>query len=150
MLTWAMAVNKTLEQGHAYNDGLKVIENIYNLTFKGLTGNIVINAVGDRSPDYIIQSYQNGRSIPILKWSASERQLYKVFKPEDQDDWSGLYWFSNATAIPADSPACGWSGELCSRRNRSYLVMVTIVTLTVLLAALCILMATFHILRYCF
>ncbi len=51
VLQWAYGVNKTLEQGHPPNDGFKVTQNIFNMTFVGITGTVTIDSVGDRWPD---------------------------------------------------------------------------------------------------
>lgn len=146
-MAWAIAVNRTIEQGHAYNDGLKVTDNFYNLTFEGMTGSVLIDSVGDRSPDYNIQSYQNDRSITLLKWSALERKMYKVYKPNYLDDWSGLYWFGNATEIPADRPACGWKNELCQTNNTSKVILAAVLTVVIISLAACALTVAVHQIR---
>ncbi len=51
MLQWAYGVNKTLEQGYPPDDGFKVTQNIFNMTFVGITGTVTIDSVGDRRPD---------------------------------------------------------------------------------------------------
>ena len=63
--------------------------------------------------DYVIVSYQNGEYVPILHWSAKDWKLYKVYKEEDPNDWSGLIWFGNSTSVPRDSPECSWKNEFC-------------------------------------
>jgi hypothetical protein len=45
---WAYGVNKTLEQGYSPSDGFKVTHNIFNLNFKGISGNVEVNGEGDR------------------------------------------------------------------------------------------------------
>lgn len=142
VLAWAMAVNKTIDQGFGYNDGFKILANLYNLSFHGMTGDVVINSVGDRSPDYYIQSYQNGSFIPLLRWSALQHKLFKVYNPEQADDWTGLYWFGNATNIPSASPRCGWKGEFCPNAKYLQLIIVAIIIL-VLLAIVGSIMAFF-------
>ena len=55
IVMWAMAVNKTIEQGYQPYDGLRVTENIYNMDFMGLTGRVVIDHKGDRYQDYVVR-----------------------------------------------------------------------------------------------
>ena len=83
------------------------------MTFQGLTGDIVINAIGDREYDHEIWHYQNGMNIPVLMWSAKEGKIKKLYKPIDPDDWSGLIWAGNVTTVPKDTPACGFKNEFC-------------------------------------
>ena len=78
VLAWAHGVNKTLEQGYAPNDGYVIIENIFNSTFEGITGTVVIDEKGDRKPNYKIQMFQNGTMVTILQWLAAQSSLVKV------------------------------------------------------------------------
>ena len=52
MLVWAHGVKKTIEQGFLPNDGIRVAKNIFNSTFTGVTGNIVIDGNGDRQQNF--------------------------------------------------------------------------------------------------
>ena len=58
VLLWAHGVNKTIEQGYAPNDGLRVTRNIINSTTQGVTGNIVIDENGDRLRDFKVSNFQ--------------------------------------------------------------------------------------------
>ncbi len=51
VLQWAYGVNKTLQQGYSPNDGVRITKNILNTSFKGITGNVAIDANGDRKPN---------------------------------------------------------------------------------------------------
>ena len=52
VLQWAHGVNRTLEQGFPPDDGIRVTQNIFNLTFDGVTGKVVIDGSGNRLSDY--------------------------------------------------------------------------------------------------
>ena len=52
VLMWAYGVNKTLEEGGAPDDGYAIANNIFNMSFQGITGTVFINENGDRIPDY--------------------------------------------------------------------------------------------------
>ena len=52
VLVWAHGVNKTIEQGYLLNDGIRVVKNIFNSTFTGVTGNIVLDRNGDRQQNF--------------------------------------------------------------------------------------------------
>ena len=141
VMVWALAVNLTLEEGKDINNGLEVTENIYNMTFEGMSGLVVINSVGDRLYDYEVLSYQNGMNIPILLWSAKEGKLNKIYKGADKNDWTGLVWFGNATEIPSDSPECGWKNERClsgSSLDSGLAAAMIVVIFVILVIAGCI------------
>ena len=53
VLLWAYGVNKTLEHGHSPDDGLKFTENVFNMTFEGITGKVFINEKGDGGNDQV-------------------------------------------------------------------------------------------------
>ena len=70
ILLWAYGVNKTLAQGYRPNDGLKVTENIINMTFQGKFEQVAIDHRGDRKQSQRLYVVQNGTLVPIFKWDA--------------------------------------------------------------------------------
>ena len=137
VLMWAYGVNKTLEQGFPPDDGLKVTENIFNLTFEGITGMVAIDEKGDRKPNYKIEMVQNGKMVTIMEWLAAEGRMRKVYKPDDPDDWSGLLWPGNSTVPPKDAPECGWDNEFCVEKDTGQQVII-IVSAVVASVILCV------------
>ena len=79
MLQWAYGVNLTMEQGHEPDDGFKVTENIFNLTFEGITGKVVIDHQGDRMTNYIIEIVQSRRLKKIFRWDAVEGRRAMIY-----------------------------------------------------------------------
>ena len=63
--------------------------------------------------------------MPLMKYLASEDRLVKVYKPEDEGDWSGLVWPGGIKEMPIDHPPCGWQNEFCEQ-NRLIPVFATI------------------------
>ena len=51
VLLWAYGVNLTLEQRYAPDNGIQITKNIFNLTFDGMTGTVLIDNEGDRHVD---------------------------------------------------------------------------------------------------
>ena len=51
VLQWAYGVNKSLEEGNSPDDGFIITQNIFNLVFEGISGNVVIDGNGDRRKD---------------------------------------------------------------------------------------------------
>jgi hypothetical protein len=52
VLTWAYAVNKTVEQGYAPDDGMRIIRNTFNLQFEGITGSMIFDENGNVRVNY--------------------------------------------------------------------------------------------------
>ena len=57
VLLWAHGVNKTIKQGYSLNDGIRVARNIFNSTITGITGDIVIDANGDRLQNFKVDAF---------------------------------------------------------------------------------------------
>ena len=67
-LQWAYGVNITLAQGHRPSDGFKVTENIFNLSFHGVSGLVAIDGKGDRKINHKVDVMQNGKFVPLFFW----------------------------------------------------------------------------------
>ena len=70
VLQWAYGVNMTLAQGYPPNDGFKVTENIFNLTFQGIMGPVKIDEKGDSKTNMKVEIIQNGTLVPMFFWDA--------------------------------------------------------------------------------
>ncbi len=66
--------------------------------------------------------------VGLLEWLAADQVLEKIYKPEKANDWSGILWHSNATAIPVDSPPCAWFDEQCDNDQNNQLLNIIIVS----------------------
>ena len=63
VLLWAFAVNETLVEGGAPNDGEKVINKTFNYTFQGVTDTVFIDYKGDRRIDNRLSIVQPGPQV---------------------------------------------------------------------------------------
>ncbi len=63
MLLWAYGVNRSLEAGGEPDDGLAIMQQIYNFTFDGVVGPVTIDHKGDRKGDYAIYIMQPGFQV---------------------------------------------------------------------------------------
>ena len=50
-MVWAIGLNEPLEQGYTVTDGFQIAENIFNMTWKGTSGDVIIDHVGDTHVD---------------------------------------------------------------------------------------------------
>ena len=99
VLMWGYGVNKTVEQGHNPSDGIKVSENIFNLIFDGITGIVAINHQGDRKPNYRVEIFQKDELLTLMTWNPAKEVMVKNYKPNEENDWSGLMWPGLVTEV---------------------------------------------------
>ena len=74
MLIWAYGVNRTLERGGAPDDGTDVANNIFNMVFDGVSGQVVysVNRIPDSKvhganmgPTWVLSSPDGPHVVPI-------------------------------------------------------------------------------------
>lgn len=134
VLMWAYGVNKTLENGNSPYDGVKVTENIYNLTFTGVSGTVAIDAVGDRIPNYRVDIVQNGTNVPLFHMFAEDTKIRKVYKAGNDTDFSGLNWYGSTIAPVGELPC---SERLdCNKKQGNKETVVFIVAIVVIVLSL--------------
>ena len=56
---WAHGVNRTLESGGAADDGEAVLRGVANFSFTGISGEVIIDDIGDRMSDYLVYLIQS-------------------------------------------------------------------------------------------
>ena len=99
VLAWAYGVNKTVQSGFAPNDGIKVTENINSLEFEGITGTVATDYMGERKPSYKVEIIQRNGLVRIMEWNPVRSEMVKVYKPENNTDWSGKVYFKQSLHI---------------------------------------------------
>ncbi|KAI0236618.1 hypothetical protein LSAT2_012848 [Lamellibrachia satsuma] len=113
-LLWAISLNKTRAQqlqAHATPDGFDVAKNYRDIHFEGVTGDVNINANGDRISDYTIFVVQFGKNVPMFDFIASKPE--SLVPRMNTSAWAGVLWPGEQLQAPSDSPLCGWSNEKC-------------------------------------
>nr|XP_006819914.1 PREDICTED: atrial natriuretic peptide receptor 1-like [Saccoglossus kowalevskii] len=107
-LLYAIALNKSLEQGNDPRDGEAWFENVKGLKFEGMSGTVIMDENGDREPDYLLLDLRpSGHLAAFAEVRVDENA--KIFDSFLQPIWSKY----GTLDPPSDKPSCGFLDELC-------------------------------------
>ena len=79
-----------------------------HLSLAGASGEVIIDAVGDRSSALQLKNIQNGKYHRVFNYYNSENRL------EELENRTTIVWPGNTKTAPIGRPKCGFAGELCS------------------------------------
>ncbi|XP_064638662.1 atrial natriuretic peptide receptor 1-like isoform X2 [Lineus longissimus] len=124
---YAYALNDTLQENHSEHDGKIVASKMFNRSFLGISGEVIIDQYGDRDPNYALQDYQNAHFEDFADYNTNNdnftiREHVKVIYP------------GGKMKPPLDHPRCGWNNEYCPD-NTMTAVIASVVSILVLMAA---------------
>ncbi|XP_054752067.2 atrial natriuretic peptide receptor 1-like [Lytechinus pictus] len=133
MILYSLAVNETLAEGGDVYDGHAVTHRMWNRTFEGLYGQVVINENGDRDSEYTLwdmTNTENGTFEIVGNFYVTATGLRYTPTPNRTILWPG-----GATSPPLDSPFCGFFNENpeCEDKGISSLVIAGITGLSIVL-----------------
>ncbi|CAG9793364.1 unnamed protein product [Diatraea saccharalis] len=136
VLLYALALNATLEQTNNTSgslDGVALIRNMWNRTFQGITGEVVIDDNGDRVASYSLLDMNpvTSKFEVVATYVAANSSLQ--FIPDRPIHWAG-----GRTTPPPDTPECGFDGTLCPDNSIPVYAILSIVlsSVVVVLAVL--------------
>ncbi|KAL4713025.1 hypothetical protein ACJJTC_014659 [Scirpophaga incertulas] len=138
VLLYALALNATLEQASTHNssgplDGPAVIKNMWNRTFQGITGEVIIDGNGDRVASYSLLDMNpvTSKFEVVATYVAANSSLQ--FIPDRPIHWAG-----GRLTPPPDTPECGFDGSLCPDNSLPVYAILSIVlsSVVVVLAVL--------------
>ncbi|XP_050354958.1 atrial natriuretic peptide receptor 1 isoform X2 [Nymphalis io] len=136
VLLYALALNDTLRQANDSRgqlDGAAVIRNMWNRTFQGITGEVIINSNGDRVASYsLLDMNPNTSKFEVVAtYVAANSSLQFV---ENRP----IHWAGGRTTPPPDTPKCGFDGSLCPDNSLPVYAILSIVlsSVVVILAIL--------------
>lgn len=74
----------------------------------GVSGDVAINAKGNRVPVFVFSNRQGGNWVPIVEIDQTKPQneSVKIFT-------LSVVWPGGTTAVPLNEPKCGFHGEKC-------------------------------------
>ncbi|GAB6027782.1 hypothetical protein CHUAL_002017 [Chamberlinius hualienensis] len=139
VLLYAIALNESLQKGHKITDGDAITAQMWNRTFKGITGNVRIDANGDRNADYSLldMNPNTGLFKVVANYYGDSKQF--IDTPDAKIHWPG-----GRLGPPPDTPTCGFDGLQCSDDTFPEYGIVTIV-LSIVVLSMCI--ASFFLYR---
>ncbi|XP_063382132.1 atrial natriuretic peptide receptor 1-like isoform X3 [Cydia fagiglandana] len=136
VLLYALALNDTLRQSpepRGRLDGKAVINNMWNRSFQGITGEVIIDSNGDRVASYSLLDMDPNTSKfqVVATYVAANKSLQ--FNPDRPIHWAG-----GSTDPPRDTPICGFDGSLCPDKSLPVYAILSIVlsSVVVILAIL--------------
>lgn len=127
VLLYALALNETIAglsdaQLRAPLNGSVLIANMWNRTFKGITGDVTIDGNGDRIASYSLLDMHpdTGQFEVVANYIAANGSLeYVPGRP--------IYWAGGRTEPPLDTPVCGFDGSLCPDNSLPISAILSIV-----------------------
>ncbi|XP_014371532.2 atrial natriuretic peptide receptor 1 isoform X2 [Papilio machaon] len=136
VLLYALALNDTLSQSadpRGQLDGSAVIRNMWNRTFQGITGEVIIDANGDRVASYsLLDMNPNTSKFEVVATyiAANSSLQFIANRP--------IHWAGGRTTPPPDTPECGFDGSLCPDNSLPVYAILSIVlsSVVVILAIL--------------
>ncbi|XP_053615286.1 atrial natriuretic peptide receptor 1-like isoform X4 [Plodia interpunctella] len=125
VLLYALALNATLREVDITKgplDGAAVIRNMWNRTFQGITGEVIIDGNGDRVASYSLLDMNPKTSMfeVVATYVAANSSLQ--FIPDRPIHWAG-----GRLTPPPDTPECGFDGALCPDNSLPVYAILSIV-----------------------
>ncbi|XP_062525250.1 receptor type guanylyl cyclase isoform X2 [Bombyx mori] len=136
VLLYALALNDTLQQAtdpRGQLDGAAVMRNMWNRTFQGITGEVVINSNGDRVASYsLLDMNPNTSKFEVVATYVAANKTLQFTENRP------IYWAGGRTTPPPDTPECGFDGSLCPDNSLPVYAILSIVlsSVVVILAIL--------------
>ncbi|XP_046396086.1 atrial natriuretic peptide receptor 1-like [Ischnura elegans] len=140
VILYALALNETLQANGTIRDGENITRRMWNRTFKGITGNVTIDANGDRIADYSLLDMdpETYTFKEVAHYEGATRTLVDV-------PGAKIHWAGGRTTHPPDKPLCGFDGSLCPDNSLPGYAILSIVLSSVVVA---LAVASFFIYRH--
>lgn len=120
VLLYAYALNEsiTMDPSSLYlpMNGTKITHLMWNRNFKGITGNVTIDANGDRISDYSLldMNPETGYFEIVANFFNKTGLQYVPGK--------SIHWAGGRTQPPPDKPVCGFDNSLCPDNCKFYFI----------------------------
>ncbi|ELT96323.1 hypothetical protein CAPTEDRAFT_189897, partial [Capitella teleta] len=159
VLIYVMALNETLNKGLDPTDGMNVVNNLRqkvligkivveasqvmtNPEYAGITGNLVLDDLGDREPDYwisdmnpftgsfvkIAEVLNKDLGVRVNDHVTNSKHNFGVSFQEFRKNILPPEWPSGEVGhefAPPDTPVCGFLGEKCEKEKVATWIIVT-------------------------
>ncbi|CAB3233285.1 unnamed protein product [Arctia plantaginis] len=125
VLLYALALNDTLREAENPQgplDGAAVIRNMWNRTFQGITGEVIIDANGDRVASYSLLDMNpvTSKFEVVATYVAANSSLQFI-------EGRPIHWAGGRTTPPPDTPQCGFDGSLCPDNSLPVYAILSII-----------------------
>lgn len=136
VLLYALALNDTLrdvEDPRGPLDGAAVIRKMWNRTFQGITGEVVIDSNGDRVASYsLLDMNPNTSQFQVVATYLADDSTLQFIKDRP------IHWAGGRAGPPPDTPICGFDGSLCPDNSLPVYAILSIIlsSVVVVLAVL--------------
>ncbi|XP_062897932.1 atrial natriuretic peptide receptor 1-like [Mobula hypostoma] len=130
IMLYAHALNETLARGGTTRDALAITKQMWNRTFRGVTGFLKMDENGDRENDYSLWDMtdtDSGTFQVVEHYNGTVKRILPVSGLE-------IHWPGNV--VPEDVPHCGFDNEnpACQKgRAFSMLEVLSIIVILILL-----------------
>ncbi|XP_060604135.1 atrial natriuretic peptide receptor 1-like [Ruditapes philippinarum] len=149
VILYAKTLNRTLTYGFT-GSGRAIIAWSSLEFFKGLSGDVVMNTLGDRQPTFFVYDMDSSGSfhqVASLQYTIDEN----LAKVNATSTFTTIIWGDGSTTddpyIPPDTPPCGFFNENCPPSD-SPSENILIIIIPVCLTMLVILLALFLVFRW--
>lgn len=111
VLLYAYALNDTIAEHpdtlYQALNGTLITQKMWNRQFKGITGNVTIDANGDRISKYLLldMNETTGYFEVVAEYHNQTGMQFRAGKR--------IHWAGGRTDAPPDMPVCGFDGSLC-------------------------------------
>uniref|UniRef100_A0AC34R5Y9 Receptor ligand binding region domain-containing protein n=1 Tax=Panagrolaimus sp. JU765 TaxID=591449 RepID=A0AC34R5Y9_9BILA len=101
VLLYAIGLNKTLGAGLDPRNAKNITSKIWNRTFVGVTGNVIIGQNGDRNLDYSVSDLDpiQDKFVDVVYYSTAQNVIQQI---------TNYHWIKENSTIALKLPACGW------------------------------------------
>uniref|UniRef100_A0A1B6L105 Guanylate cyclase n=1 Tax=Graphocephala atropunctata TaxID=36148 RepID=A0A1B6L105_9HEMI len=129
VLLYSLALNETLQSGGSQRDGLSITRRMWNRTFEGITGDVNIDANGDRIADYSLLDMdpETAEFKIVANYIGLKHSLEYV--PDTRIHWAG-----GRKKPPPDTPICGFDNSLCKTMPGYAILSIVLSSVVVVLA----------------
>ncbi|XP_050546454.1 atrial natriuretic peptide receptor 1 isoform X1 [Daktulosphaira vitifoliae] len=129
VLLYGLALNETLARGGNKSDGAAIVKAMWNKTFTGITGDVNIDANGDRIADYSLLDMD-----PVTNEFKIVANYIGVKQKLEYVPGMNIHWAGGRTSPPPDTPACGFDNSLCKTMPGYAILSIVLSSVVVILA----------------
>ncbi|XP_050420334.1 atrial natriuretic peptide receptor 1 isoform X4 [Adelges cooleyi] len=129
VLLYGLALNETLSRGGNKSDGAAIVKAMWNKTFTGITGDVNIDANGDRIADYSLLDMD-----PATNEFKIVANYIGVKQSLEYVPGMSIHWAGGRDRPPPDTPTCGFDNSLCKTMPGYAILSIVLSSVVVILA----------------